>query len=108
MYTLDNPSPVKKVMLRINYILFSWYYKRVPKHFHSWTFFDSVKILISNFEHHDLLFKNELSHNKALIKENDKLRSELSNIRINQIATDNQIRMSNDIFGTKWTPPTEN
>ena len=97
-----------KYLLKLNHWLFSWYYKRVEAHFHDWTFIKSVKILISNYEHRDLLFRNELDHNRALIKECDKLRSELSNIKIQQIATDGQIRSVNDMFGTNWTPPTEN
>lgn len=94
--------------LKLNHWLFSWYYKRVDKHFHSWTFIKSVKILIQNYQHHDLLFKNELKHNQALIKDNDKLRAEISQIKIEQIATDKQIRDVNQMFGTKWTPPADN
>lgn len=97
-----------KYLLKLNHWLFSWYYKRVGDHFHDWTFIKSVKILISNYEHRDLLFRNELEHNRYLIKECDRLRSELSNIKIQQIATDGQIRSVNDMFGTKWIPPTEN
>lgn len=99
---------MKAYILKINHILFYWYYKRVDKHFHSWTFFKSIKILISNYQHHELLFKNELKHNQALIKDNDKLRSELSNMKMNQIANDGQIKTINDLFGTKYIPPTEN
>jgi len=82
---------MKKIILRVNYILFWWYYRRVDKHFHSWTFFKSVRLLISNYEHQELLIRNANSVNRTAIKEIDALRQENSNLKIQQIATDGQI-----------------
>jgi hypothetical protein len=109
--TIETPSSqggVISIWLRINHILFAWYYNRVPKHFHEWTFIKSVKILISNYEHRDLLFRNELLGKQGLIKENNELRAEISQMRIERIASSSQIRGVNKMFGTNWTPPDEN
>lgn len=106
--TTSSQCGVISIWLRINHTLFAWYYKRVPKHFHDWSFIKSVKILISNYEHRDLLFRNELEGKKALIKENNDLRAEISQMRIEKIASSSQIRGINKMFGTNWTPADEN
>lgn len=98
----------KNILLKLNHFIFSWYYKRVPKHFHDWTFIKSVKILISNYEHLNLIFENEIKSKINLIKENDALRKEVSNLRIQQIASSSQIRGVNKMFGTNWTQPDDN
>lgn len=79
-------------ILKLNYWLFSWYYKKVPEHFKSWTFIKSVKLLIQNYEHKNILFQNELKHNQALINTNDKLRKDITQLRIKQVANDTHIR----------------
>lgn len=99
---------MKKLLLNINYLIFSWYYKIVPDHFKHWTFIKSVKILIQNYEHRNLLFKNEQDHNKALIIDNDKLRIELSQFRISQLASSKQIKDLNKMFGTNHNTPEDN
>jgi len=38
-------------MLKLNHVLFWWYYKRVPEHFRQWTILKSIEILISNYKH---------------------------------------------------------
>lgn len=97
-----------KLILNLNHVLFWWYYNRVGKHFHQWTFFKSVNLLIQNYEHTELLLKNECENYRAAMKESDALRKENSQLRIQQIATDGQIRWAKKSFGVDWVPPTEN
>ncbi len=103
-----NANLITAWVLKLNHLIFWWYYKRCGEHFQQWTFIKSVKLLISNYEHDKLFSKNAHNSLMSAIKEIDELRSENSNLRIQQIATDGQIRWANKNFGTDWTPPTEN
>ena len=41
----------KTMILKLNHIIFWWYYKRVPEHFRQWTLLKSIEILVSNYNH---------------------------------------------------------
>lgn len=97
-----------KALLKINHILFWWYYRKVSDHFKGYTFFESIRILRQNYEHGSFIINGQ---DKLIITYRDeleKLRKENSQLKISQIATDGQIRWANKAFGTDWTPPTEN
>jgi hypothetical protein len=96
------------ILLKINHYLFKWYYRRVDKHFHQWTILKSISLLIQHYEHEQLLHRNANANFKNAIKELDSIRSELSNLKMQQVATDSQIRGLNRAFGTNFTPPTDN
>ena len=38
-------------MLKLNHVLFWWYYKRVPEFFRQWTILKSIEVLVSNYNH---------------------------------------------------------
>ena len=99
---------MRKLILKLNHILFWWYYRKVTDHFKGYTFFKSVSLL---WQHYDLSeFENGQLHDliKSGHQENEKLRKENSQLRISQIATDGQIRWANETFGINWNPPTDN
>src|SRR5688572_30833424 len=97
-----------KILLKINHILFWWYYRKVSDHFKSYTFFKSISLLRQHYEHAEFMIKGKNDVIKTASKEIDELRKENSQLRISQIATDGQIRWANKTFGTDWIPPTEN
>ena len=94
--------------LKINHFMFRWYYKRVPEHFRQWTFMKSIKLLIQNYEHDKLLLKNTKEIEVLAIKDADKLRKELENIRMSILAKGIEIEHFNKIFGTDYKKPKEN
>jgi hypothetical protein len=97
-----------KLILKINHLVFWWYYHKVSDHFKGYTFFKSVSLLRQHYEHAEFVIKGNNQVIRTAIKENDELRKENSQLRISQIATDGQIRWANKTFETDWTPPTEN
>lgn len=96
------------MILKLNHILFWWYYRQVSDHFKGYTFFKSVSLLWQHYEHAEFVIKGNNKTISTAIKENDELRKENSQLRISQIATDGQIRWANKAFGTEWKPPTDN
>ena len=97
-----------KTILKINYILFSWYYKRVSDHYHQWTFIKSVKILISNYKHQEYCLKSKDELIGRMIEISRARDAELHDLRIQQIATPAQIRWANKTMGTKFTESNDN
>ena len=96
------------MILKINKILFNWYYKRVPKHFHSWTFIKSVKLLINNYEFRGNRIDDQQELMAGVIKRETELRKELENIRMSMLAKGIEIEHFNNIFGTDYKKPEEN
>lgn len=96
------------IILKLNHILFNWYYKRVDEHFKGYTFFKSVKLLNEHYKHAEFVMDGQNKLIRSAIEEERRLINENSQLRINQIATDGQIRWANKAFGTKWNPPTNN
>jgi hypothetical protein len=97
-----------RLLLKINHILFWWYYSKVTEHFKGYTFFKSVGLLRQHYEHAEFVIKGHNQVIQTAIEENERLAKENSQLRISQIATDGQIRWANKAFGIDWTPPTEN
>lgn len=91
---------MKTILLKLNYLLFPWYYNRVSEHFKQWTFIRSVDLLRQNYEHDKILIENSYKNNKALIEECYRLRKENASLRMNQVATPDQISNLNRMFGS--------
>lgn len=95
-------------MSKIYKILFWWYYSRVPEHFHQWPFRKSVKLLIQNYESHKQLSEGQAKGLSECIKENNRLRHEIANMKVQQIANPKTIGQVNKMFGAGFTNPDEN
>jgi hypothetical protein len=96
------------LILKLNYLLFAWYYNRVDIHFHQWTFFKSVKLLIQNYNSELILKSNAHKHNRDLINDLDATRKELHNLKMQQIASPGQMETLNKIFGTDFNDSINN
>ena len=50
---------MKNFILKVNHILFFWYYKRVPSFFNQWTILKSLSLLTQNYRHKDFMIKQK-------------------------------------------------
>lgn len=92
---------VRSAVLRVNHIVFWWYYKRVPKFFHQWTILKSISLLKQNYEHAEFRYDglNEVLKNAS--KREIEMRSTISNLELKlRGITQDQIDPINKIFGT--------
>lgn len=96
------------LILKLNHLIFWWYYIKQSEHFRGYTFFKSVSLLRQNYEWLADVHKESVKEKLALIMECDRLRSELNNYRMGQAAKPEQITQLNKMFGTKFTKPTDN
>lgn len=91
----------QSILLRLNHIIFWWYYKRVPIFFQKWTILKSIRLLKDNYEH--ALFR-EKGLNEVLVnasKREYEMRSHISNLELKlRGITQDQIDPINKIFGT--------
>lgn len=89
------------VLLKVNHILFWWYYKRVPKFFHKWTILKSISLLKQNYEHAEFRYEglNEVVRNAS--KREREMTTEISNLRLKLMdVSQDVIDPLNEIFGT--------
>jgi len=99
---------LSELNLLLNTFVFQWYYKRVPEHFRQWTFIKSVDLLIQNYKHQQIELKGKDEVIAGAIKEETRLKNELSNLRIQIIASSQQIEILNKSFGTDFKPSSDN
>ena len=89
-----------KLILKLNHIIFWWYYKRVPEFFHDWTILKSVSLLKQNYEH--ALFREE-GLNKVIsgaIKREREMQSKISTLELRAMGiTQDKIDPINKMFG---------
>ncbi len=98
----------KTLVLRFNHLLFWWYYKRVSEHFRQWTFFYSVKMLIQNYESELLRMKGTNEVLRGSMAENDKIRKEFHNLKMQQVASPGMMDILNRSFGMDYKNPNDN
>lgn len=97
-----------KINLKASKFIFQWYYKRVPKHFHSWPFFKSVSLLIQNFTHlHDQYQTNE-KHFGEVLRENTKLHDKINALELKAIIDESQVDFINTSFGLNLPKASDN
>jgi len=92
---------VVSAVLKLNHIVFWWYYSRVPKFFHKWTILKSVKLLVSNYEHAEFRYDglNEVLINAS--KREVKMRTQISNLELKLMGiSQDKIDPLNAMFGT--------
>jgi len=97
-----------EIILKVNYSIFAWYYKRVPAHFHQWTIIKSIKILIDNYNQQKFELKGQDELIRKFLEIDKETQTKLHDLRMQQIATPAQIRWMNNKFGTKFTEPNDN
>jgi len=98
----------KKIKLRLNHIVFWWYYKRVPKFFHQWPLLKSIEYLKQNYEHQEFVIKGNEAVISNAIKEEQRMKKEIINLRLQMTATDEQIDWANRVFGLDLRKKSEN
>lgn len=92
---------VIKLILKVNHLLFWWYYKRVPVFFHKWTILKSIRLLVSNYEHEQFRYKGLNKVLSGAIKREKEMISEISNLKLRLMNVPHQkIDQMNKIFGT--------
>ena len=96
------------MILKIHHWLFSWYYEKVSDHFKQWTFKKSVDLLRQHYVHEQFLTKSKQDLIDSIMVENEKLRKENLNMKMQLTANDNQIDFSNNKFGTDFRKSTDN
>ena len=92
---------MKKLLLKINHILFWWYYKRVPAFFHKWTLLKSIKLLVANYEHQVFITKGLEGVVKNASKREREMTTQISNLqlKLNRMSQ-STIDPLNEMFGT--------
>lgn len=92
---------MKKIYLKINHFVFSWYYKRTPEFFRKWTIFKSISLLIQNYNHSITEMEGmEQVIRNASIRERE-MTCKISNLELRlKGITQDKIDPINNIFGT--------
>ena len=92
---------MNKYILKLNHIIFWWYYKRVPELFHKWTILKSIKILVDNYEHAEYRYNGLEKVLKNASKREVEMRSEISNLKLKLMGVSQDvIDPLNKMFGT--------
>lgn len=92
---------IQNILLKLNHIVFWWYYKRVPKFFHQWTILKSIRLLKENYEHALFHIKGLNEVINGSIKRESEMKNEISNMKLTIMGiTQDKIDPINKIFGT--------
>ena len=88
-------------VLKLNHLVFWWYYKRVPNFFHQWTILKSIRLLKDNYEHSQFIIKGNEEVISNAIKRERQMRTKISNLELQLMGiTQDQIDPLNKMFGT--------
>jgi len=99
---------MKKLKLKLNHILFWWYYRLVDDHFKQYPVIKSIKLLRQHYEHEVEWHNGTRKVLKTASEEIDRYRKDLYNIKMNQIANPGTIDVLNRAFGANINPPDSN
>ena len=99
---------MKKVKLKLNHIVFWWYYRLVDDHFKQYPIIKSIKLLREHYEFEVKLHEGTKGVLRTSMKEADECRKELHNLKMQQIASPKMIDGLNKVFGTDFTNPESN
>lgn len=92
---------LKRIILKVNHILFWWYYKRVPEFFHQWTLLKSINLLKQNYEHSLFREKGLEEVIKNASKREQEMRTQISNLELKLKGIPQEsIDALNKMFGT--------
>lgn len=97
-----------KAILKINHLLFWWYYKRVPRFFRQWPMLKSISLLRQNYEQQLFINKgkDEIIANSIIVE--DKLRKELAGLKMKIVLDSDTIDHINKTFGTDFGKNSDN
>lgn len=88
-------------VLKLNHLVFWWYYKRVPNFFHQWTILKSIRLLKDNYEHSQFIIKGNEKVISNASKRERQMRTKISNLELRLMGiTQDQIDPLNKMFGT--------
>lgn len=88
-------------VLKLNHLVFWWYYKRVPNFFHQWTILKSIRLLKDNYEHSQFIIKGNVEVISNASKRERQMRTKISNLELRLMGiTQDQIDPLNKMFGT--------
>ncbi|WP_027380824.1 hypothetical protein [Chryseobacterium daeguense] len=89
-----------KIIIKINHVVFWWYYKRVPKFFHKWTILKSIKILVDNYEHAEYRYEGLEKVLKNASNREREMQSEITNLKLKLMGVSQEaIDPLNKMFG---------
>ena len=92
---------MKEIKLKLNRILFWWYYKRVPIFFHKWPILKSIDLLKQNYEHCESRYEGLETVVSNASKREIEMRTEISNLRLKILGVSQEtINPINKAFGT--------
>jgi len=101
METSKQKIILNKLLLKVNHIVFWFYYKRVPIFFHKWTILKSISLLKQNYEHAEFRIDglNEVINNA--IKREREMQLTISNLQLKlRGVPQDKIDIANKMFGT--------
>ena len=88
-------------VLKLNHLVFWWYYKRVPNFYHQWTILKSIRLLKDNYEHQEFVIKGKSEVISGAIKREREMQSKISNLELRLMGiTQDKIDPLNKMFGT--------
>lgn len=91
---------MKTIILKLNHLVFWWYYKRVPVFFHDWTIFESIRILSSNYLHNMTMIEGLDKVTSNASKREQEMIAEIFNLRIRLLGIPQEdIKQVNKLFG---------
>jgi|TARA_R110002153_G_scaffold61561_1_gene166036 hypothetical protein len=94
-------SVVLIAVLKVNHILFWWYYKRVPNFYHQWTILKSIDLFRQNYEHQEFVIKGKSEVISGAIKREREMQAKISNLELSAMGiTQDKIDPINKMFGT--------
>jgi len=99
---------MKKLILKVNHLVFAWYYNRCGDHFKQWTFFKSVKLLIQNYYHCDEWRRSSDKLLGEVIRENTQLHDKITRIELKALIDESQVDFINSSFGLNLPKASEN
>lgn len=92
---------MSSAVLKLNHLIFWWYYKRVPEFYHKWTILKSISLFKQNYEHAEFRYDglNEVLKNAS--KREIEMRTKISNMELRLMGvTQDKIEGINEMFGT--------
>jgi hypothetical protein len=91
----------ERFFLKINHIIFWWYYKRVPEFFRQWTILKSINLFRQNYEHQEFMLNGKDEVISSAIKTERRLQEEITNLKLKLMGVSQEkLDHINDVFGT--------